>query len=401
MLFSLILCSSINAFTLQPPSKAIGEYQHHSYCKLSNVQQNGQFTRQETALSAASAPFPYPVRIAVLGGGNFGIALATVCGRKGMPTTLLVRSEEVAEQINSNHSHPRYMPDIKLPTSIRATTNPDTALADATYIIHTVPCQYSRKFLTSIKDHIPNGTPILSASKGIETSSLGFMADIFKETLGNDRPYAFLSGPSFAREICEGVATAVVVASEELLLARDLAELLSDDSFRVFTSKDVKGVEIGGAVKNVIALAAGMCEGLGLGTNAMSGLVTRGCGEMRRLGLTFGAKPSTLAGLSGVGDTFGTCFGPLSRNRKFGYRLGQGETMEDIRESTTEVAEGVDTSIALVNLIKTKCKGYRLDLKYPILFGVASILEGKQTPLQGLEGLMNMPFQMENFDERY
>jgi glycerol-3-phosphate dehydrogenase (NAD+) len=150
----------------------------------------------------------------------------------------------------------------------------------------------------------------------------------------------------------------------------------------------------------VIALAAGMCEGLGLGTNAMSGLVTRGCGEMRRLGLTFGARPSTIAGLSGVGDTFGTCFGPLSRNRKFGFRLGQGETMDEIRESTTEVAEGVDTSIALVNLIKAKCKGYRLDLKYPILFGVADILQGNQTPEDGVKGLMNMPFYMESFDER-
>jgi glycerol-3-phosphate dehydrogenase len=125
------------------------------------------------------------------------------------------------------------------------------------------------------------------------------MADILKEELGKDRPYAFLSGPSFAREIVEGVATAVVIASDDILLAKDLAELLSDNNLRCFTSKDVVGIEIGGAVKNVIALAAGMCEGLGLGTNAMSGLVTRGCGEMRRLGLTFGARPSTIAGLSG------------------------------------------------------------------------------------------------------
>lgn len=250
-------------------------------------------------MKASGMPPPYPVRVAVMGGGNFGIALATVCARNGIPTTLLVRTDDVAEAINSNHCHPRYMSDVILPANIRATTNPATALSDATYIIHAVPCQYSRKFLEGIKQHVPTGTPILSASKGIETSSLGFMADIFKETLGEDRPYAFLSGPSFAREICEGVATAVVIASEDLMLASDLAMLLSDDSFRVFTTQDVIGVEVGGAVKNVIALAAGMCEGLGLGTNAMSGLVTRGCGEMRRLGLTFGAMPSTLAGLSG------------------------------------------------------------------------------------------------------
>lgn len=235
-----------------------------------------------------------------MGGGNFGIALATVSARNGIPTTLLVRTEDVANEINTKHRHPRYMSDLTLPNNVRATTNPATALSDATYIIHAVPCQYSREFLEEIKGHVPYGTPILSASKGIETSSLGFMNDIFKETLGEDRPYAFLSGPSFAREICQGVATAVVIASDDLMLASDLAMLLSDDSFRVFTTKDVIGVEVGGAVKNVIALAAGMCEGLGLGTNAMSGLVTRGCGEMRRLGLTFGAMPSTLAGLSGT-----------------------------------------------------------------------------------------------------
>lgn len=250
-------------------------------------------------MKASSLPPPYPVRVSVMGGGNFGIALATVSARHGIPTTLLVRSEDVANSINVDHCHPRYMSDIVLPNNIHATTNPSSALSDATYIIHAVPCQYSRQFLEDIKEHIPHGTPILSASKGIETSSLGFMNDIFRETLGEDRPYAFLSGPSFAREICEGVATAVVIASDDFMLASDLAALLSDDCFRVFTSRDVMGVEVGGAVKNVIALAAGMCEGLGLGTNAMSGLVTRGCGEMRRLGLTFGAKPSTMAGLSG------------------------------------------------------------------------------------------------------
>jgi glycerol-3-phosphate dehydrogenase (NAD+) len=251
------------------------------------------------SMKASTLP-PYPVRIAVMGGGNFGLALSSVAARRGLPTTILVRSQEIADSINTNHTHPFYMDGVIFPTRLRATTNPAECLPDATYIVHAVPVQYSRTFLESVKMHIPPNTPVLSGSKGIETASLGFMADILRESLGDERPYAFLSGPSFAREICEGVATAVVVASEDLLLARDLAELLSDDNFRVFTSKDVVGVEIGGAVKNVIALAAGMCEGLGLGTNAMSGLVTRGCGEMRRLGLSLGARPSTIAGLSGM-----------------------------------------------------------------------------------------------------
>ena len=247
----------------------------------------------------ASSPPPYPVRVTVMGGGNFGLALATVVAKKGVPTTLLVRSDDVATNINENHRHPTYMSDICLPRTVRATTDKKTALSDATYIIHAVPVQYTRAFLDSVKDAIPANVPILSASKGIETSSLGFMADILKECLGEDRSYAFLSGPSFAREICEGVATAVVIASEDIMLADDLAELMSGEDFAVFTSRDVIGVEVGGAVKNVIAIAAGMCEGLGLGTNAMSGLVTRGCGEMRRLGIYLGARPSTISGLSG------------------------------------------------------------------------------------------------------
>lgn len=234
-----------------------------------------------------------------MGGGNFGLALAAICSRKGIPTTILVRKQEIADSINYKHRHPDKMTDITFPSTLRATADPAECLPDATYIVHAVPVQYSREFLNSVREHIPPNTPVLSGSKGIETTSLGFMVDILQDCLGDERPYAFLSGPSFAREMCEGLATAVVVASKDMYLARDLAQLLSDDSFRVFTSRDVVGLEIGGAVKNVIALAAGMCEGLGLGTNAMSALVTRGCGEMRRLGLSLGARPSTISGLSG------------------------------------------------------------------------------------------------------
>ncbi|GFH55783.1 hypothetical protein CTEN210_12259 [Chaetoceros tenuissimus] len=397
----------VNAFT-STKSLAISTTSFlSSSSRISNPNHLSKITATKSSsttslqMSNNGGPPPYPVRVAVIGGGNFALALATVVARQKIPTTMLIRDEETAEYINKNHSHPRYMPDITLPSSIRATSDPETALSDATYIIHAVPVQYSRAFLDKVKDHVPAGVPVLSASKGIETTSLGFMVDILKECLGEERSYAFLSGPSFAREICEGVATAVVIASEDFLLADDLADMLSSDNFRVFTTQDVVGVEIGGALKNVIALAAGMCEGLGLGTNAMSGLVTRGCAEMRRLGMTLGARPSTISGLSGVGDTFGTCFGPLSRNRKFGYRLGKGETMEEILASTTEVAEGVETSKALVRMIKKRCKGYRLDLKYPILFGVADILEGRQTPEDGLKGLMTMPMRMESFDEKY
>eukprot|EP00903_Cladosiphon_okamuranus_P006247 g6131.t1 len=341
---------------------------------------------------------PYPVRITVMGGGNFGLALSLVLARNEIPTTLLVRTDSVAEHVNEHHEHPSYLKGITLPPHIVATADPKEALSDATFIIHAVPVQYTRKFLENVVQHMPAGTPILSVSKGIETSSLMLMNDILKDMCGAERSYAFLSGPSFAREIAMNQATAVVIASDDSCLANDMAKLLSSPTFRCFTSKDVIGVEVGGAVKNVIALAAGMCEGLGLGTNAMAGLVTRGCGEMRRLAIILGGKSHTLSGLSGVGDTFGTCFGPLSRNRNFGIRLGKGESMEEILASSTEVAEGVDTALALADLIRKTDKSYRIDLKYAIIFGVAEILKGTRSPKEGLEDLMTMPLKAEMYD---
>lgn len=267
-------------------------------CKISSSAKRQMSTKLQ--MDSSYDALTYPVRVAIIGGGNFALALATLTARQNLPTTLLLRDQITADKINKDHRHPRYMSDIKLPENVRATADPELALTDATHIIHAVPVQYSREFLNAVKDYVPAGVPVLCGSKGIETTSLGFMVDILKECLGEERSYAFLSGPSFAREVCEGAATAVVIASEDFLLADHLANILSSEKFRVFTTKDIIGVEIGGAVKNVIALAAGMCQGLGLGTNAMSALVTRGCSEMRRLGLTLGARQSTISGLSGT-----------------------------------------------------------------------------------------------------
>jgi len=184
---------------------------------------------------------------------------------------------------------------------------------------------------------MPADVPVVSLSKGIETSTLCLMCDVLAECLGEERPIAVLSGPAFAGEIAAGLATAVTVACVDRDLANDLMELLATTNFRALYSPDVIGVEVGGAVKNVIAIAAGMCEGLGLGTNAMAALVTRGCSEMRRLVSVCGGEPATVFGLSGVGDTFGTCFGPLSRNRQVGLRLGRGEALSVILGSSSEV----------------------------------------------------------------
>jgi glycerol-3-phosphate dehydrogenase (NAD+) len=337
------------------------------------------------------------LKVAVYGGGSFGTAMACVLGRKGIQATLVVRKEDVVEAINTEHRNPYYQSDLLLPSQVRATTDAAEAFRTADFIVHAVPLQATRKALEAVKPLIRPDVPILSLTKGIETSSLALMSDILPDVLGPQQPVAYLSGPSFAAEIVQGLATAVTVTSEDRLLAKDLMALFTDGrTFRALYSPDVIGVEVGGAVKNVIALAAGMSEGLGLGTNAMAALVTRGCSEMRRLVVALGGQSSTVFGLSGVGDTFGTCFGPLSRNRQVGYRLGQGERLEDILDSMSEVAEGVATARALRDLIDQRVKGYRKELKYPILYGVARIIDGEFTPREGLTDLMeNYPNRME------
>lgn len=354
---------------------------------------------QASDLENNSELYSATARFTIIGGGSFGIAMACVLAGRGVNTTLLVRKESTANAINNDHRHPTYLSDITLPCNIVATADAKAAFEKATHLVHAVPVQFTRDTLRKVRKYIPVGIPVLSVSKGIETKSGQLMCDLLQELLGESHSYAFLSGPSFAREIVEGKATAVVVASEDRDLACEFSDILSSRSFRVFTSRDVIGLEVGGAVKNVIAVAAGMSEGLGLGTNAMAALVTRGCIEMRRISLSFGGRPSTLAGLSGVGDTFGTCFGPLSRNRNLGIRIGRGERLKDILASSTEVAEGVDTAFSLEKLILNRNNSFRRDLKFPIIFGVCQILRGKITPEEGLASIMEQPFRSEVYGD--
>lgn len=336
------------------------------------------------------------MKFSILGGGAFSLALAKVLSHRNINCTMLVRTQDVADFINTNHRHPKYLTDSLLPTQLTATTDPVEALKSARYIIHAVPMQSSRDFLLKMKPYISPNVPILSVTKGVEQGTFSLMSDIIAETLGPDQQCAYLSGPSFALEIMNSQATAVVIASTSDVLANELSYILSSNEFRCHTTGDVKGVELGGAVKNVIALAAGMCEGLGLGMNAMSSLVTRGCLEMGRMGILFGADQETFAGLAGVGDTFGTCLGPLSRNRQVGCRLGKGEKLEDILKTVDGVSEGVYTALALEELIKTKVRSDVVQMKFPIIVGVASILKGKFTPRAGLLMLMQYPIRDEN-----
>jgi len=302
----------------------------------------------------------------------------------------------VADFLNLNRYHPKYLNGTILPDNIWATSDPVLALSSADFIVHAVPMQQSRFFLNSIKEFLPEKTPILSVTKGVEIGTFCLMNEVLTECLGSERRTAFLSGPSFAMEIMQGKATAVVIASSDDSLSTDLSEILTSDAFRCHTSRDVKGVELCGAMKNVIALAAGMCEGLGLGMNAMSSLVTRGCIEMSRMGQLFGADVETFGGLAGVGDTFGTCLGPLSRNRQVGIRLARGESLEDILSSIDGVSEGVCTALALQQLVKTKVRPDVIDFKFPIISGVSSIMQGNITPTFGMMKLMQYPIRDEN-----
>lgn len=261
--------------------------------------------------------------------------------------------------------------------------------------MHAIPVQASRLFLEEqVRPHLAPGIPILSTSKGIELHTGQFMYDILESVLGSrfSTPLLFLSGPSFAHEMLANLPAAVVLASNDSVTCAEVATAISSPALKIFRSSDVIGVEVSGAVKNVIALAAGICEGLGLGMNATAALVTRGCSEMRRLAMSLGARSVTIAGLSGVGDTFMTCFGAQSRNRTVGFRIGQGESLEHILSTSTQVAEGVPTAKAVAELIAKQfphLSHVRLVLKFPILLGVTEVLENRISPKEKLEEWMD------------
>ncbi|CAN8071187.1 unnamed protein product [Agarophyton chilense] len=339
-------------------------------------------------------------KVTVCGGGSFGTAMANLLAHNGYQVSVLVRKPWVRDEINNEHRNPKYLSEYLLPDNLSATTDRDEAFRDAKLCVHAVPVQATKQFVQSIQSSVPDDLPILCTSKGLEISSLSLMCELLPRMLGTERKYAYLSGPSFAAEIMQGLPTAVVVASSDRIFANSLADMFSSPSFKVFTSTDTVGLEVAGAIKNVIAIAAGMSEGLGLGTNSMAALVTRGCSEMRRIAIAQGASPVTLAGLSGVGDTFLTCFGPLSRNRTVGVRLGKGEKLEDILNTSRQIAEGVSTAKALVRWLgggeENSPMAVRASLKYPILYGVASILDGKITPKEGLHMLLAMPPRQED-----
>lgn len=284
--------------------------------------------------------------VAVMGAGSWGTTLAKVFADAGCTTTLWARRSEVAQEVNDQHTNARYLPDITLPSSLQATSDPAQALQNADIVVLGVPSQTLRSNLAQWAPLIPEDATLVSLAKGVEKQTLLRMSEVIAEVSGAPMErIAVLSGPNLAREIALEQPAATVIACSDHARAQQVQQALSAPYFRPYTNTDVVGCELGGACKNVIALACGMSAGQGLGENTVASLITRGLAEITRLGEAMGADPRTFAGLAGLGDLVATCTSPLSRNRSFGVHLGQGDTIEQARESTHgQVAEGVISS---------------------------------------------------------
>ena len=322
--------------------------------------------------------------VAVIGAGAWGTALANLFAGKGHATTLWSFEADVADDVNERHENSRYLPGIHLDPRLRSTGDLRAAVTDKDAVVSVSPAQHVRGVMAEAGPHLADDVIVISASKGIERGSLATMAEVLEEILpaGTGFRSAFLSGPSFAIEVARGLATAVTVASLNEATARAAQDLFQTANFRVYTSSDVAGVELGGALKNVIALAAGMAVGLGLGHNATAALITRGLAEIARLGVARGANPLTLAGLAGMGDLILTCTGDLSRNRYVGVELGKGRKLDEILAGMRQVAEGVDTARAAHDL------ALRESIEMPIVNEVHAVLFENRTAREALENLM-------------
>ncbi|MFD2236484.1 NAD(P)H-dependent glycerol-3-phosphate dehydrogenase [Aureimonas populi] len=323
------------------------------------------------------------MRLTVIGGGAWGTALASVYARKGFATTLYARDEATAESVNEAHENPRYLPGIALPDALRASTVLSISVESADLILLVVPAQTLRAVACDIRPFLEPGVPLVLCAKGIERETGLFASHVVAQELP-EAPLAVLSGPSFAQDVAAGLPTAVTLAAEEGDLAEELSRTLSADTFRIYASTDMLGVEAGGALKNVLALAAGAVSGRGLGASALAALVTRGLSELRRLGEALGARPETLTGLSGLGDLVLTCSSAQSRNFAYGQALGRGEDVSGLK-----LAEGVHSAAIAARLAREK------DIEAPIVQTVAAILEGRLSVDEAIGRLMARPLKRE------
>jgi len=282
--------------------------------------------------------------IAIIGAGSWGTALAVVAARAGHAVRLWSRNPAVVSSINERRVNSRYLSSASIPSGVVATDDLEAALHGAPMVLIAVPSHAARETLNAIAPLLAENAIIVSVTKGIEIETTKRISEIVKEVVGSEHPFVSLSGPSFAKEVVDGHPTAIVAASKDSAAARAVQNDLSFENLRIYTNADVVGTELGGSVKNVMAIAAGMTAGLGFGANSVAALITRGLAEITRIGVAMGAQPATFAGLSGMGDLVLTCSGDASRNRRVGMALGQGKTMAEILGEMRMVAEGVKTT---------------------------------------------------------
>ncbi|MFF8882130.1 NAD(P)H-dependent glycerol-3-phosphate dehydrogenase [Streptomyces flaveolus] len=331
-------------------------------------------------------------RVAVFGAGSWGTAFALVLADAGCEVTLWGRRAALVDAINTTRSNPDYLPDVTLPTNVRATTDPSEAAREADIAVLAVSAQHLRRLLEAWDGQWHPGTVFVSLMKGVELDSGKLMSEVIAETTGTPPTrIAVVSGPNLAAEIVARKPAASVVACADAVTAELIQAACHTQYFRPYTNTDVVGCELGGAIKNVIALAVGTTDGMGLGDNAKASLITRGLAETTRLGVAMGAEPLTLAGLAGMGDLVATCASTLSRNHSFGYRIGSGMTVAQAREATTQTAEGVASCLAVRGLAE------RYGVGMPITQTVVDIIHGGQDPEVAVRALMSRTPKPEAF----
>jgi glycerol-3-phosphate dehydrogenase (NAD(P)+) len=320
------------------------------------------------------------MKVTVLGAGSWGSTVASLASKHN-ETLLWARKPELAEEINAQHTNEGYLKGLPLPDRLRATANLAEAVSEADLLVVGVPTHGFREVLQKAAPDVRPWIPVVSLSKGFEAGSLLRMTEIVKEVLPG-RPAAALSGPNIAREIMNGFAAAGVIATEDLSVASELQQVLGRGMFRLYTNHDVIGCEVGGALKNVVAIAAGIAQGLGVGDNTRAAIITRGLAELTRLGVAMGGEPATFAGLAGMGDTMVTCISPHSRNRHVGEELGKGRKLDEIMGEMTMVAEGVKAARLVLELAD------RHSIQMPIASHIHDVIENKETPIDAFAGLL-------------
>jgi glycerol-3-phosphate dehydrogenase (NAD(P)+) len=318
----------------------------------------------------------------VLGAGSWGTALSVHLARAGRSVRLWARDPQLVEEMAATRANPRYLPGVAIPPGVTPVSALGPALDGAVFVIVAVPSHGVRAVVRAAAPFITSRSILVSTTKGLEVETLGRMSDVIAEETAGRLPVVVLSGPSFAAEVARGLPAAVLAASSHPEAAARVQEQFRGPGLRLYVSDDVAGVEIGGAFKNVIAIAAGAVDGLGLGHNAMAALITRGLAEISRLATAEGGRRDTLAGLSGLGDLVVTCTGGLSRNRHVGVELGRGRNLADILRGMHMVAEGVRTTGAALAL------GARHGIELPIAAQMAEVLEGRSSPADAVEALM-------------